>query len=198
MRASWDSLLVVEWGFWGMGWPSASDLCSANSRLLLGSLLAADAAAAAFYAARPKALRLLRQLAQASKAAARQLQEEGLVRFALDQLLRPAGMAVEPVAAGSGSSGSSLKQRGQLAEALRLWRSFAQHGFYLLLLDDAYPSLCTHFTPPPLPAAASGAGQEQLQHWAVAREAYAAAAQLCWHAARCAGPVEPITVFCLQ
>ncbi|PRW59348.1 RNA polymerase II-associated [Chlorella sorokiniana] len=147
-----------------------------------------DATAGAFYAARPKALRLLRQLAQASKAAARQLQEEGLVRFALDQLLRPAGMAVEPAPARSSSRGSSdggLKQRGQLTEALRLWRSYAQHGFYLLLLDDAYPSLCTHFTPPPLPPAANGAAQEQLQQWAVAREAYAAAAQLCWHAARC-------------
>lgn len=147
-----------------------------------------DATAAAFYAARPRALRLLRQLAQASKAAARQLQEEGLVRFALDQLLRPAGMAVEASPAGSsGGSGisGSLKQRGQLTEALRLWRSFAQHGFYLLLLDDAYPSLCTSFTPPPLPAAVGNAAHEQLQQWAVAREAYSAAAQLCWHAARC-------------
>ena len=107
------------------------------------------------------------------------------MRFALDQLLRPAGMAVEPSPAGSSGGGSgSLKQRGQLSEALRLWRSYAQHGLYLLLLDDAYPSLCTHFTPPPLPAALGKTAQEQLQQWAVAREAYAAAALLCWHAAR--------------
>lgn len=146
-----------------------------------------DATAAAFYAARPKALRLLRQLAQASKAAARQLQESGLVRFALDQLLRPVGMAVEPGPGGSGgSSPGSLKQRGQLSEALRLWRSFAQHGFYLLLLDEAFPSLCSCFTPPPLPAAPIAAGQVQLQQWSVAGEAFLAAAQLCWHAARCA------------
>ena len=107
------------------------------------------------------------------------------MRFALDQLLRPAGMAVEPGPAGSGSSPGSLKQLGQLSEALRLWRSFAQHGFYLLLLDDAYPSLCSCFTPPPLPAAVSAAGQAHLQQWSVAREAFSAAAQLCWHAARC-------------
>lgn len=90
--------------------------------------------------------------------------------------------------------GGRLKQRGQLAEALRLWRAYAQHGFHLLLLDDAYPSLYTYFAPPALPegalaAAASGMGAaaaatEELQQWCVAREAYSAAAQLCWHAAR--------------
>lgn len=145
--------------------------------------LPADATAAAYYAARPKALRLLRQLAAASKAAARQLLEAGLVRFVLDQLLRPTGLAAEPAPAGGGTSSATInqRQRGQLTEALRLWRCFAQHGFYLLLMDDAYPSLCTSFAPPAPPAAGA---REALQQWAVAREAYSAAAALCWHAAR--------------
>lgn len=142
-------------------------------------------ATAAFYAARPKAMRLLRQLAASSRAAARQLLECGLVRFALDQLLRPAGLAVEPAP----TAGARLRQRGQLCEALRLWRCFAQHGFFLLLLDDAFESLCASLAPPaPPPAAAAGGGEgalpEELQQWAVAREAYSAAAALCWHAAR--------------
>ncbi|KAL4859817.1 Transcriptional elongation regulator MINIYO [Chlorella vulgaris] len=163
-----------------------------------------SATLAACHAARPKALRLLRQLAAASKAAARQLQEAGLVRFALEHLLRPAPAAVavagQPSSGGGdagsrGSCGSSLRQRGQVAEALRLWRCFAQHSFYLLLLDDAYPALCTSFAPP-LPAAAADAAaagralvlaEEQVQQWCVAREAYSTAAQLCWHAAR-SGP----------
>lgn len=147
---------------------------------------AGGATAAAFHAGRPKALRLLRQLAQASKAAARLLQEAGLVRFALEHLLRPAA------AAGAGGPGqapasSGTRRRGQLTEALRLWRCFAQHGFYLLLLDDAYPSLCTSFTPQLAPAAAAQPAAlscDELQHWCVAREAYSTAAQLCWHAAR--------------
>ena len=166
-------------------------------------LLAADAVAAAYYAARPKALRLLRQLAAASKAAARQLQETGLVRFALEQLLRPAvvaGAAGPLTPAGRSGSATSAKQHGMLTEALRLWRCFAQHGFYLLLLDDAYPSLCSFLSPPAAAsnlaeAAAEGGAAaeaavpiflapEQLQQWCVAREAYSTAAQLCWHAAR--------------
>lgn len=159
---------------------------------------AADAAAAAFYAARPKALRLLRQLAAASKAAARQLQESGLVRFALDQLLcatvLPAPGSSDSASGGSTGSGAAAgpcrpaQQMGLLTEALRLWRSFAQHGFYLLSLDDAYPSLCIFFSPPAAVAAAACEGQvppaEALQQWCMAREAYSTAAQLCWHAAR--------------
>jgi hypothetical protein len=145
----------------------------------------AGATAAAYYAARPKALRLLRQLAAASKAAARQLQETGLVRFALEQLLRPESA---PAAASPATPGSLTQRRGTLTEALRLWRSYAQHGFYLLMLDDAYPSLCNFFSPPAVTAAADGAtaalAAEELQQWCVAREAYSAAAQLCWHAAR--------------
>lgn len=142
----------------------------------------ADAAAAAYYAARPKALRLLRQLAAASRAAARQLLERGLVRFALDQLLRPAGLAVEPAP----TPGARLRQRGQLSEALRLWRCFAQHGFFLLLLDDAFETLCASLAPAPPPPGSGegGAPPEALQQWAVAREAYSAAAAACWHAAR--------------
>ncbi|KAL4425916.1 hypothetical protein ABPG75_009932 [Micractinium tetrahymenae] len=153
-----------------------------------------DATAAAFYAARSKALRLLRQLAAASKAAARRLQESGLVRFALEQLLRAA--VAPPSAAGAPTSTAASTaalagapwQRGALIEALRLWRTFAQHGLFLALLDDAYPSVCHFFSPPAATATAAAAGEpvaaEDLQQWCVAREAYATAAQLCWHAAR--------------
>jgi hypothetical protein len=143
-------------------------------------------AAAACYAARPKALRLLRQLACSSKAAARLLQESGAVRFALEHLLRSLG-------GGGAAAAADARQLGALTESLRLWRCFAQHGFFLLLLDDAYPTLCPHLAPP-LPAhaaAAALAGQPmtllpgELRGWCVAREAFSTAAQLCWHAARC-------------
>lgn len=143
-------------------------------------------AAAACYGARPKALRLLRQLACSSKAAARLLQESGAVRFALEHLLRSLG-------GGGAAAAADARQLGALTESLRLWRCFAQHGFFLLLLDDAYPTLCPHLAPP-LPAhaaAAALAGQPmtllpgELRGWCVAREAFSTAAQLCWHAARC-------------
>lgn len=149
----------------------------------------ADAAAAAFYAARPKALRLLRQLASASKATARRLQETGLVRIALEQLLRAA--VAPPAGAGAAAAtavDTTPRQRGMLCEALRLWRAFAQHSFFLLLLDDAYASLCAFLSPPALaPEAVAGGAlpAEALQQWVVCREAYSLAAQLCWHAARC-------------
>ena len=109
------------------------------------------------------------------------------MRFALEQLLRPESA---PAAASAAAPGSLTQRRGALAEALRLWRCFAQHGFYLLMLDDAYPALCNFFSPPaatPAAAAAGGAAglaAEELQQWCVAREAYSTAAQLCWHAAR--------------
>jgi hypothetical protein len=158
----------------------------------------AGATAAAYYAARPNALRLLRQLAASSKAAARQLQETGLVRFALEQLLRPESA---PAAASPAAAGSLTQRRGALTEALRLWRSYAQHGFYLLMLDDAYPALCNFFSPPAATAAATGGAAalaaEELQQWCVAREAYSAAAQLCWHAARWARPVCDTSLWCM-
>lgn len=157
----------------------------------------AAAAAATFFAARGKALRLLRQLAAASKAAARRLQESGLVRFALEQLLRaalspplqaPGTGSVSPADAGLAALASTPGQRGALAEALRIWRAFAHHGLFLAHLDDAYPTLCHYFSPPAAAAAAAAAGHPagagDLQRWCVAREAYATAAQLCWQAAR--------------
>lgn len=134
-------------------------------------------------------------MAAASKAAARRLLESGLVRFALEQLLR-AAVAPLPQAATAGAAAAAsmaalagtLRQRGALAEALRLWRSMAQHGLFLAALDDAYPSLCHFFSPPAAAAAAAAAGQQaaaaDLQEWCVAREVYATAAQLCWQAAR--------------
>lgn len=115
------------------------------------------------------------------------MQEAGLVRFAYDQLLRPAGLTPSAPVTSSGGGGGA-KQHGQLCEALRLWRCYAQHGLYLAHLDDAYPALCTYLTPSPppasAPASAAAAASEALQRWCVAREAYSTAARLCWHAAR--------------
>lgn len=126
---------------------------------------AAGAAEVAYAAARPLALRLLRQLAQASKAAARLLLERGLVRCALDELLRPtlwlrggggssagsADAATPVVAAPPGEPAAVPAQRrhelGMRSEALRLWRCLAMHDLYLLHLDDAYPGLCRCFEP---------------------------------------------------
>lgn len=120
----------------------------------------------AYFAARPLALRLLRSLAQSSKAAARLLLETGLARFALDELLRPTlrpaadfpqphleGAGLQPAGPGAAAAADSAPpgrnrwQLGMYTEALRLWRCFAGHELYLLDLDDAYPGLCRVLEP---------------------------------------------------
>ena len=146
----------------------------------------------------PEGRRLWGQLDGISKAAGRQLEETGLGRVALEQLRRPES---EPAVGWPAAAGSLTQRRGALTEALRLWRSYAQHGFYLLMLDDAYPALCNFFSPPAATAAATGGAAalaaEELQQWCVAREAYSAAAQLCWHAARWARPVCDTSLWCM-
>ena len=150
--------------------------------------LCADAVALAYHAARPLALRLLRALCQASRAAARGMQEAGLVRHAYPPLLRAAVAGEGSPGAGAAAAAAAhdpaqhqqqhqqqQQEAGALTEALRLWRCYAMHRFYLLTMDDAFPAICTRLAP----AAAAPPGA-----WAVAREAYLTASQLCWHAAR--------------
>ena len=116
------------------------------------------------------------------------------MRYAYDSLLRPPP-AGEQGAAQAGS-GEGEGEEGQAAlglhlESLRLWRCMGLAGVPFLRLQDAYAPLCRHFAPlQPAAAAAAlapGAAPPQapsLLGWALAREAYLAAAQLCWQALR--------------
>ena len=118
------------------------------------------------------------------------------MRYAYDSLLRPppASEAGERSSQAATPEGEGQAALGLHLESLRLWRCMALAGVPFLRLQDGYAPLCRHFAPlspagalaalAALAPAAAAPPQEapSLLGWALAREAYLAAAQLCWQA----------------